>query len=242
MDGAFAASVTGDAQIISFRDLTKSYDGRNLALQRLNLDARRGEFLTFLGPSGSGKTTTLMILAGFEAPTSGDVLVNGRSVRTLPPERRGIGMVFQNYALFPHLTVAENIAFPLVVRRRPKAEIAERVCAALSMVRLDGMGDRRPAQVSGGQQQRVAVARALVFEPEIVLLDEPLGALDRQLREQMQGELKGIHDRLGVTMVYVTHDQAEAMTMSDRVAVFHQGELRQVATPRELYDTRCLIC
>ena len=225
-----------DDPFILFCDAAKSYDGRNLALQPLNLGVAKGEFLTFLGPSGSGKTTTLMILAGFEAPSAGDVLMNSRSIRALPPERRGIGMVFQNYALFPHLTVAENVAFPLVVRRLPRAEIAERVRLALGMVQLNGLGDRRPAQISGGQQQRVAVARALVFQPEIVLLDEPLGALDRQLREQMQTELRSIHDRLGVTMIYVTHDQAEAMTMSDRVAIFHQGGLRQVAPPDALYD------
>lgn len=237
MEGAGRPVAADDGvPAVAFRDVMKSYDGRVAALERLNLEARPGEFLTFLGPSGSGKTTTLMILAGFESPSAGDVLVHGRSVRDLAPEHRGIGMVFQHYALFPHLTLAENIAFPLVVRRRPRAEIAERVGAALSMVRLDGLGDRRPHQVSGGQQQRAALARALVFEPAIVLLDEPLGALDRQLREQMQVELKALHGRLGITMIYVTHDQAEAMTMSDRVAVFHQGRLCQVATPRALYD------
>ncbi len=222
--------------LVRFINVRKSYDGKADAVRALNLDVETGEFLTLLGPSGSGKTTTLTMLAGFEQPTEGRIFVGGADVTRVPVEKRGIGMVFQNYALFPNMTVGENIAFPLTVRRTPRAEIAAKVARALSMVRLDGLADRRPQQLSGGQQQRVAVARALVFEPRLVLLDEPLGALDRQLREQMQYELKHLHARLGVTMVYVTHDQIEAMTMSDRVAVFSTGQLRQVAPPRLLYE------
>ena len=205
-------------------------------MRALNLEVEAGEFLTLLGPSGSGKTTTLTMLAGFEQPSRGRIFVAGEDVTAVPVEKRGIGMVFQNYALFPNMSVGENIGFPLKVRRLPRAEIAQKVARALSMVRLEGLADRRTQQLSGGQQQRVAVARALVFEPRLVLLDEPLGALDRQLREQMQYELKHLHQRLGVTMVYVTHDQVEAMTMSDRVAVFSTGQLRQVAEPRRLYE------
>jgi putative spermidine/putrescine transport system ATP-binding protein len=222
--------------LVRFIDVSKSYDGKVDAVSALNLDVETGEFLTLLGPSGSGKTTTLTMLAGFEQPTAGRIFVGGEDVTAVPVEKRGIGMVFQNYALFPNMSVGANIAFPLKVRRLPTAEIEKKVTRALSMVRLDGLADRRPQQLSGGQQQRVAVARALVFEPRLVLLDEPLGALDRQLREQMQYELKHLHARLGVTMVYVTHDQVEAMTMSDRVAVFSAGLLRQVAEPRHLYE------
>jgi putative spermidine/putrescine transport system ATP-binding protein len=222
--------------LVRFIDVRKSYDGKADAVRALNLEVATGEFLTLLGPSGSGKTTTLMMLAGFEQPTEGRIFVGSEDITNVPVEKRGIGMVFQNYALFPNMTVGENIGFPLKVRRLPSSEIAERVGKALAMVRLEGLADRRPQQLSGGQQQRVAVARALVFEPRLVLLDEPLGALDRQLREQMQYELKHLHERLGVTMVYVTHDQVEAMTMSDRVAVFEAGRLRQVAPPRTLYE------
>ena len=222
--------------LVRYVDVRKTYDGQSDAVRALNLEVENGEFLTLLGPSGSGKTTTLVMLAGFEQPTSGRIFVADEDVTRLPVEKRGIGMVFQNYALFPNMSVGENIAFPLMVRRRPRAEITDKVARALAMVRLEGLADRRPQQLSGGQQQRVAVARALVFEPRLVLLDEPLGALDRQLREQMQYELKALHQRLGVTMVYVTHDQVEAMTMSDRVAVFSAGELRQVDVPRRLYE------
>jgi putative spermidine/putrescine transport system ATP-binding protein len=222
--------------LVRFIDVRKSYDGKADAVRALDLEVANGEFLTLLGPSGSGKTTTLMMLAGFEQPTEGRIFVGAEDITHVAVEKRGIGMVFQNYALFPNMTVAENIGFPLRVRRLPPAEIAGRVDKALAMVRLEGLADRRPQQLSGGQQQRVAVARALVFEPRLVLLDEPLGALDRQLREQMQYELKHLHERLGVTMVYVTHDQVEAMTMSDRVAVFDGGRLRQVAEPRRLYE------
>jgi putative spermidine/putrescine transport system ATP-binding protein len=228
--------MTADTPIVAFRGVNKTYDGRVRVVRDLELEVRRGEFLTLLGPSGSGKTTTLMMLAGFESVTSGTIEVEGRSVTHLPPHRRDIGMVFQNYALFPHMTVAENVAFPLEVRKVPKPEAATRVERALAMVRLAGFADRRPAQLSGGQQQRVALARALVFEPRLVLLDEPLGALDRQLREQMQMELKRLHAELDVTMVYVTHDQSEALTMSDRVAVFSAGVVQQVAPATELYE------
>ena len=222
--------------LVRFIDVRKSYDGKVDAVHALNLEVADGEFLTLLGPSGSGKTTTLMMLAGFEQPSDGRIFVGPEDITDVAVEKRGIGMVFQNYALFPNMTVGENIGFPLKVRGLSGAEIASQVKRALSMVRLEGLADRRPQQLSGGQQQRVAVARALVFEPRLVLLDEPLGALDRQLREQMQYELKHLHARLGVTMVYVTHDQIEAMTMSDRVAVFSAGQLRQVAPPRQLYE------
>ncbi len=222
--------------IVRFVNIQKSYDGDTLVVTNLNLDVAPGEFLTMLGPSGSGKTTSLMMLAGFEPPTHGEIFLNGQPITGVPPHQRGIGMVFQNYALFPHMTVAENLAFPLKVRNIGQAEIAERVKKALDMVEMRGFGDRRPAQLSGGQQQRVAVARALVFEPMLVLMDEPLGALDKKLREQMQYEIKYLHERLGVTVVYVTHDQTEALTMSDRIAVFNNGETQQVATPAELYE------
>ncbi|MDX6748994.1 ABC transporter ATP-binding protein [Geminicoccaceae bacterium 1502E] len=221
---------------VRFANVQKSYDGETLVVKNLNLAIARREFLTMLGPSGSGKTTCLMMLAGFETATQGEIVLDGRSITNVPPHRRDIGMVFQNYALFPHMTVAENLAFPLQVRRVGKAEAEERVKKALSMVRLDGFGQRRPAQLSGGQQQRVALARALVFEPKLVLMDEPLGALDKQLRESMQYEIKHLHERLGVTVVYVTHDQSEALTMSDRVAVFNDGVIQQLAPPDELYE------
>src|SRR6267154_2789881 len=229
-------SAASPEPLVRFIDVSKSYDGKVDAVRALNLEVEAGEFLTLLGPSGSGKTTTLTMLAGFEQPTRGRIFVDGEDVTSVPVDKRGIGMVFQNYALFPNMTVGENIAFPLMVRRLPRAEIEAKVARALSMVRLEGLADRRVQQLSGGQQQRVAVARALVFEPRLVLLDEPLGALDRQLREQMQYELKHLHQRLGVTMIYVTHDQVEAMTMSDRVAVFSAGLLCQVGEPRRLYE------
>ncbi len=224
------------ASIVTFDQVTKTYDGRTLVVKALDLELRRGEFLTLLGPSGSGKTTTLMMLAGFEEPTSGIITLEGRRLNNVPAHRRGIGMVFQNYALFPHLTVAQNLAFPLEMHGHAKAEIPKRVQRALEMVRLGHLGDRKPAQLSGGQQQRVAVARALIYEPKLVLMDEPLGALDKQLREQMQLEIKHLHEELGVTVVYVTHDQSEALTMSDRIAVFHHGVIQQLATPDELYE------
>ncbi|MCG8690493.1 MAG: ABC transporter ATP-binding protein [Minwuiales bacterium] len=221
---------------VRFIDVCKTFDGEHLVVNDLNLDVARGEFLTLLGPSGSGKTTSLMMLAGFEAMTSGDIHLDGRSLKNTPPYLRNIGMVFQNYALFPHMTVEENLAFPLEARKVPKAEIGRKTRRALEMVQLDAFAKRRPGQLSGGQQQRVAVARALVYEPALVLMDEPLGALDKQLREQMQLELKHIHETVGVTVVYVTHDQSEALTMSDRIAVFSDGEIRQIATPQALYE------
>ncbi len=221
---------------VEFQDLAKSYDGRVMAVQDLNLIVRRGEFLSFLGPSGSGKTTCLMMLAGFETPTSGSIRIDGHSVHALPPRKRGIGMVFQDYALFPHMSVADNLGFPLDVRGIRSDRRRDLVDRALKLVRLEDFGDRRPAQLSGGQQQRVAIARALVFEPELVLMDEPLGALDRHLREEMQYEIRRIHRTLGVTVVYVTHDQQEAMVMSDRIAVLRGGTVQQIAPPEALYE------
>jgi putative spermidine/putrescine transport system ATP-binding protein len=222
--------------IVRFERVNKSYDGETLVVRDLNLDVARGEFLTLLGPSGSGKTTTLMMLAGFEVPTDGRIVLEDMEINSVPPHKRGLGMMFQNYALFPHMTVADNIAFPLTVRKMDKADVETRVRDVLEMVKLGGFGTRRPAQLSGGQQQRIALARALVFGPKLVLLDEPLGALDKQLREQMQYELKQIHEELGVTMIYVTHDQSEALTMSDRIAVMDGGVVQQLASPQELYQ------
>jgi len=225
-----------DNAFVRFVDVQKSYDGETLVVKDFNLDIGRGEFVTMLGPSGSGKTTCLMMLAGFETATSGDIYLEGEKINNVAPHKRDIGMVFQNYALFPHMTVAENLAFPLEVRRLGKADIETRVKRALDMVRLGDFGNRRPAQLSGGQQQRVALARALVFEPRLVLMDEPLGALDKQLRENMQFEIKHIHERIGITVVYVTHDQSEALTMSDRIAVFNDGVVQQLSTPDGLYE------
>lgn len=225
-----------DEALVSFTAVKKSYDGIQYVVKDLNLDVARGEFLTMLGPSGSGKTTTLMMLGGFERPTLGHITMDGRPVEKLPPEKRNIGFVFQNYALFPHMTVSENVAFPLRYRGIKGADARERVKRALARVSLDVLGDRKPAQLSGGQQQRVALARALVFEPSLVLMDEPLGALDKQLRERMQVEIKHLQTSLGITMVYVTHDQSEALTMSDRIAVFHDGRIQQLADPKTLYN------
>ncbi len=221
---------------VQFEGVSKSFDGRTLVVDDLDLSVRKGEFLTMLGPSGSGKTTCLMMLAGFETPSSGAIRINGRSVHELPPRKRGIGMVFQNYALFPHMTVGRNLAFPLEVRGMDAVECRERVGRALDLVRLEGLEERKPSQLSGGQQQRVAIARALVFEPDLVLMDEPLGALDRRLREEMQYEIRRIQKGLGVTVVYVTHDQEEAMVMSDRIAVLRSGDVQQVAAPEVLYE------
>ena len=226
----------GTDYIVRFEGVQKSYDGEILVVKNLNLNVDRGEFLTMLGPSGSGKTTVLMMLAGFETATHGEIYLNDTPINNVPPHKRGIGMVFQNYALFPHMTVGENLAFPLQVRKVAKAEIDEKVQKTLDMVRLSAFGDRRPAQLSGGQQQRVAVARSLVFEPNLVLMDEPLGALDKNLREEMQYEIKHIHETLGVSMVYVTHDQSEALTMSNRIAVFNDGVIQQLASPEMLYE------
>jgi putative spermidine/putrescine transport system ATP-binding protein len=224
------------AAFVEFDHVQKTYDGEHLAVDDLSFGIVRGEFLTLLGPSGSGKTTALMMLAGFEVPTAGDIRLAGRSLARVAPYRRNMGVVFQNYALFPHMTVAENLAFPLSVRRLGRPEIVRRIDRVLDMVRLGGFRARRPAELSGGQQQRVALARALIFDPDVILMDEPLGALDKQLREQLQIEVKHIQKNLGVTVVYVTHDQSEALTMSDRIAVLKDGRLQQLATPEELYD------
>jgi len=221
---------------VRFEKIDKSYDGKELVVKNLNLDIAEGEFLTLLGPSGSGKTTTLMMLAGFENPTSGEIYLDKKPISSITPHKRGIGMVFQNYALFPHMTVYENLAFPLRVRKIQNDEIENKINKALDMVSLTNFENRMPNQLSGGQQQRVAVARALVFEPKLVLMDEPLGALDKNLRESMQYELKHIHETLGVTIVYVTHDQGEALTMSNRIAVFNDGHIQQLSSPNELYE------
>ena len=223
---------------IAVRGLTKSY-GQARALDDVSLDIRSGEFLTLLGPSGSGKTTLLMVLAGFVRPDHGSVRFGDTEVIRLPPHKRDVGVVFQNYALFPHMNVAANIAFPLRMRGVSRNKSAERVRTALQTVRLEGFGDRRVTELSGGQRQRVALARAIVFQPRILLMDEPLSALDKQLRDHMQIELRALHERLGMTTVCVTHDQREALTMSDRVAVIHQGRLRQIDAPRTIYERPC---
>ncbi|PWE27837.1 ABC transporter ATP-binding protein [Pararhodobacter marinus] len=221
---------------VVFDRVQKSYDGETLVVKDLNLSMPKGEFLTMLGPSGSGKTTCLMMLAGFETATHGEILLDHKPINNIPPHKRGIGMVFQNYALFPHMTIAENLSFPLEVRGMGKSEREGKIRRALDMVQMGEFGNRRPAQLSGGQQQRVALARALVFEPELVLMDEPLGALDKQLREHMQFEITNLAHTLGITTVYVTHDQTEALTMSDRVAVFNDGRIQQLAPPEDLYE------
>ena len=215
-------------------DVTKRY-GAVQAVIGASLDVQAGEFVSLLGPSGSGKTTTLMMIAGFEEPSEGSILLAGQRVEHVPPNLRDIGMVFQNYALFPHLTIADNVAFPLKVRRRPRAEITAAVRRVLALVGLADKADRLPRQLSGGQQQRVALARALVYEPKLLLLDEPLSALDKNLREQMQIELRRIHRTVGITTLYVTHDQTEAMTLSDRIVVFNRGRIEQVGAPLDVY-------
>ena len=229
-------AATGNDAFVVFDHVQKSYDGVSLVVKDLNLSIGKGEFLTMLGPSGSGKTTCLMMLAGFETATNGEILLDGRPINQVPPHKRGIGMVFQNYALFPHMTVGENLSFPLEVRGMGKDEREAKVKRALDMVQMGAFINRRPAQLSGGQQQRIALARALVFDPALVLMDEPLGALDKQLREHMQFEIKRLHDSLGITVVYVTHDQGEALTMSDRIAVFNDGRIQQLASPADLYE------
>jgi len=229
-------STAQDQPLIEFIGVQKSYDGEHLVIPDLNLQIRRGEFLTLLGASGSGKTTTLMMLAGFENPTRGCIMMDGRPIQDVPAHQRGIGVVFQHYALFPHMSVSQNLAYPLRMRGIRGTALRDKVDRAMQLVQLGGMAERKPAQLSGGQQQRVALARALVFDPELVLMDEPLGALDKNLRERMQYEIKQIHRQLGVTVVYVTHDQSEALTLSDRIAVFHEGRIAQLAPPRTLYD------
>ena len=220
---------------LSLRNLIKSYDGKTNAVDDISIDIKRGEFVTLLGPSGSGKTTTLLMIAGFETPSSGVIELGGHNLTLSKPYQRNVGMVFQNYALFPHMTAQQNVLFPLQMRRFPKHEINSRAEAMLALVGLRGFAGRYPRELSGGQQQRVALARGLVFNPDVLLLDEPLGALDKNLREQMQVEIKRIHRELSITMIYVTHDQTEAMTMSDRVAVFGNGRLAQVGTPLDVY-------
>ncbi|MEZ5646134.1 MAG: ABC transporter ATP-binding protein [Burkholderiaceae bacterium] len=220
---------------VSFRQISKRYDQAEV-LSDFSLDIAPGEFVTLLGPSGSGKSTALNILAGFADPTQGQLTVAGQDVLSVPPERRNIGMVFQSYSLFPHLDVFENVAFPLRLRKVPRQELRQRVAAALDMVRLTGYEKRRPNELSGGQRQRVAFARAVVFEPSVLLMDEPLGALDLKLREAMQAEIKRYHRQLGCTIVFVTHDQGEALALSDRIAVMGQGRIAQVGTPQQIYD------
>ena len=224
-----------DKPLVSLRNLNKHY-GDFAAVDNISLDIKDGEFLTFLGSSGSGKSTTLSMLAGFETPSSGEILVNGQSLVNVPPHKRDIGMVFQRYSLFPHLSVRDNIAFPLAIRKLAAAERDKRVDAMLKLVQLDQFAHRRPSQLSGGQQQRVAIARALVYEPRILLMDEPLGALDKKLREDLQDELRQLHRRLGITIVYVTHDQEEAMRLSQRIAIFSHGKIVGLGSGYDLYQ------
>ena len=221
---------------LRLRDVIKSYDGKTNAVDGVNIAVERGEFVTFLGPSGSGKTTTLMMIAGFEHPTSGTIELAHENLTERKPYRRNIGMVFQNYALFPHMTALKNVTFPLRMRHFPRDEIERRAQKMLDLVGLGRFAHRLPRELSGGQQQRVALARGLVFNPDVLLLDEPLGALDKNLREQMQVEIKRIHREVGITMIYVTHDQTEAMTMSDWIAVFRDGRIEQLGSPLEVYD------
>lgn len=229
------ASQQNDKALVSLRNLNKHY-GDFAAVDNISLDIKDGEFLTFLGSSGSGKSTTLSMLAGFETPSSGEILVNGQSLVNVPPHKRDIGMVFQRYSLFPHLSVRDNIAFPLAIRKLAAAEREKRVDAMLKLVQLEQFAHRRPSQLSGGQQQRVAIARALVYEPRILLMDEPLGALDKKLREDLQDELRQLHRRLGITIVYVTHDQEEAMRLSQRIAIFSHGKIVGLGSGYDLYQ------
>jgi len=221
---------------IRLQGVTKIFDGKVVAVEDVTLDIKAGEFFSLLGPSGCGKTTSLRMIAGFEMPDSGRVHVGGQDITDVPVHKRDMGMVFQSYALFPHRTVAQNVAFGLRMREIAKPEIDRRVAAALAQVALTGLEERRPGQLSGGQQQRVALARALVIEPRVLLCDEPLGALDRKLRQQMQFELKELQRRLGVTLVFVTHDQEEALAMSDRIAVMNHGRVEQIGAPTEIYE------
>jgi spermidine/putrescine ABC transporter ATP-binding subunit len=217
------------------RDLAKRFQG-NVAVDQVSFSVEKGRLLTLLGPSGSGKTTTLMMIAGFVEPDAGGIEIAGRDVTRLPPNRRELGVVFQSYALFPHKTVFDNIAFPLEIRKRPRSEIAPRVARLLNMMKLTALRDRGIGQISGGQKQRVALARALVFEPPVLLMDEPLGALDKKLREELQTEIKALQRSLGVTAIYVTHDQEEAMAMSDAIAIMNDGRIVQMGTPDQLYE------
>jgi spermidine/putrescine ABC transporter ATP-binding subunit len=221
---------------VQIRSLTKRF-GDILAVKNVSLDIEPGEFITFLGPSGSGKTTTLMMIAGFQIPDQGEIRIDDEPIMFVPPYKRGIGMVFQNYSLFPHMTVQRNIGFPLRMRKVDKKQAESKIEETLELVKLPGYGNRMPRQLSGGQQQRVALARALVFNPRVLLMDEPLGALDKKLREHMQLEIKQITDTLNITTIYVTHDQSESMTMSNRIAVMNDGRIEQVGSPAEIYDS-----
>nr|WP_295884286.1 ABC transporter ATP-binding protein [uncultured Devosia sp.] len=219
---------------VSLKSITRRF-GDVLALDAIDLDIAEGEFFAMLGPSGSGKTTCLRVIAGFEQPSSGELSIFGQRAETVPPYKRNVNTVFQDYALFPHLNVIDNVAYSLMLRKVERTERYRQAEAALEMVKLAGYGARRPGQLSGGQRQRVALARALVNQPKVLLLDEPLGALDLRLREQMQEELKSLQKRLGITFIFVTHDQGEAMSMADRIAVFNRGKIMQVGTPEEIY-------
>ena len=230
-----AGQISTSAAEIRLENLTKKY-GDFVALDNFSINIQKGEFITFLGPSGSGKTTTLMLVAGFIFPTTGDILIGDESIISKPANKRNLGIVFQNYSLFPHMTIAENIAFPLKMRKLDADSIKHKVKDALELVHLAEFGNRYPKQLSGGQQQRVALARALVFRPPILLMDEPLGALDKNLREAMQLEIKSIQERLNITTIYVTHDQAEALTMSDRIVVMNHGRVEQIGSPKDLYE------
>lgn len=222
--------------IIELKHICKSFDDGFTAVSDFNLEVKRGEFVTFLGPSGCGKTTTLRMIAGFEIPSEGEILLNGQSITELPPHKRPINTVFQRYALFPHMNIYENIAFGLKQKKTPKEEIERRVKKVLDLVDLEGFEQRSVSTLSGGQQQRIAIARALVNEPEILLLDEPLGALDLKMRKEMQLELKSMHEKLGITFIYVTHDQEEALTMSDKIVVMSEGKIQQIGTPEDIYN------
>jgi putative spermidine/putrescine transport system ATP-binding protein len=234
---ATATATPASGTQIRLVNVTKDYGLAVPAVDDVSLTIEPGEFMTLLGPSGSGKTTTLNLIAGFETLTAGTISFNGADVSSLPPHKRNLGMLFQNYALFPHMTVAQNVAYPLRERRLPKANIARKVAEVLELVQLTGRDDHHPAQLSGGQQQRVALARAIVFDPNALLLDEPLGALDRNLRGTLQAEIHRIHREVGTTFVFVTHDQEEAMNLSDRIALFNNGRIEQIGTPEALYQT-----
>jgi len=228
-------SIKRDSFLV-FDKVKKTYDQKIMVVKDFNLAVEKGEFVTLLGPSGSGKTTVLMMLAGFESVTNGQILIGGESITGKPAYKRNIGMVFQNYALFPHMTIYENLAYPLNIRKQSNEEVDRTVKESLAMIEMQDFGNRYPGQLSGGQKQRVALARALIFKPDIVLMDEPLGALDKKLREQMQYEITRLHKKHKFTVIYVTHDQTEALTMSTRIAVFNHGMVQQCSTPDELYE------